>query len=310
MKKALIIILCIVLVLALAGGAAWYFLVYQNNMTAERCAGLAAQSAGSGQYNRAIGLYTTAYELDPANYNLAIALADTYVAYGNYTKAEYTLVNAIADHPKAVDLYLSLSKTYVALLDAQLMLDHIGNETVRSQLDQMRPAAPSLSPESGYYSDYIDISLTYTEGTAYLRTDGEYPSTSDAPYNQPITLEGGETEAAAIVVGANGLVSPVTYGGYTIGNIVEEVSFSSGEFEQFVRETLELDPAKPVMTDQLWSVTELTIPETLTDVTDLSYFTGLTSLTLQNYHGGDFNFLSGMTQLATLDLSRSSLSRI
>ena len=313
MKKVLISILCIVLVLALLGGAAWYFLVYQNNLTAERCADLAEQSARSGHYSRAIQLYTTAYELDPANYNLAIALADTYAASGNYTKAEYTLVNAIADHPGAAELYLALSKTYVEqdkLLDAQQMLDHIGNEQVKAQLDSMRPAAPTISPESGYYSEYISLSLTYNEGTAYLRVDGEYPSTSDAPYSQPIALEGGETEVTAIVVGENGLVSPVTYGGYTIGNIVEEVTFSSSAFEHFVRETLELDSAKPVMTDELWSVTELTVPESLTDVTDLSYFTGLTSLTLQNYHGGEFGFLAGMTQLATLDLSRSSVSSL
>ena len=313
MKKALIIITCIVLVLALLGGAAWYFLVYQNNMTAERCADLAAQSANSGKFSRAIQLYTTAYELDPANYDLAISLADTYAASGNYTKAEYTLVNAIADHPNAADLYLALSRTYVAqdkLLDAQLMLDNIGNTEVKAVLEPMRPAAPTLSPESGYYSDYISVSLTYGSGTAYLRVDGEYPSTGDAPYSQPIALEGGETEASAIVVGENGLVSPVTYGGYTIGNIVEEVTFASSAFEHFARETLELDPAKPVMTDDLWTVTELTVPETLTDLADLSYFTGLTSLTLQNYHGGEFDFLSGMTQLATLDLSRSSVSTL
>ncbi len=313
MRKLLITILCIVLVLALAGGSAWYFLVYQNNMTAERCADLAAQAADSGRYRRAIQLYTTAYELDPTNYDLAIALADTYAASGNYTKAEYTLVKAISDHPSASKLYLALSKTYVAqdkLLDAQQMLDNIGNETVKAELTGLRPSAPVLSPESGYYSDYISVSLTYQEGTAYLRTDGEYPSTADAPYSQPITLEGGETQAAAIVVADNGLVSPVTYSGYTVGSIVEEVTFASAAFEDFVRELLALDPAKPVMTDDLWIVPELTVPDTLTELSDLSYFTGLTSLTLQNYHGGDFAFLAGMTQLNTLDLTQSSVSSL
>ncbi len=311
MKKVWRSILCILLVLALVGALAWFFLVYRASLTAEGCANLAAQAASKGRYERAIRFYTTAYELDPDNYNLAIALADTYAHSGNYTKAEFTLVNAISDHPAVSALYLSLSKTYVAqdkLLDAQQMLDHIGNDQVRAELDALRPAAPTLSPESGYYSDYISVSLTYTSGTAYLRTDGEYPSIADAPYSLPVTLEGGENSANAIVVGDNGLVSTLTCCGYTIGSIVEEVSFASSAFEQFIRETLELDPAKPVMTDDLWSVAELSIPDTLTDVTDLSYFTGLTSLTLQNYHGGDFAFLSGMTQLSTLDLSQSSVS--
>ena len=65
MKKTLIKILCLVLVLALIGGAAWYFLIYQRDMTAERCAELAGDAAAAGRYNRAIRLYTTAYELDP-----------------------------------------------------------------------------------------------------------------------------------------------------------------------------------------------------------------------------------------------------
>ncbi len=313
MKKTLITILCIVLVLALLGGAAWYFLIYQRDMTAERCAELAADAAAAGRYSRAVRLYTTAYELDPDNYDLALSLADTYAAAGNFTKAEYTLVHTISDHPDVLAPYLALSRIYVAqdkLLDAQQMLDHVENTAVRAQLDKMRPEAPILSPESGYYSDYISVSLTYRSGTPYLRADGEYPSTADVPYKEPVALPGGESSVSAIVVGENGLVSPVAIAGYTIGNIVEEVSFSSPAFETLVRETLSLDPASPVKTDDLWSVTELTVPDTVTDVADLQFFTGLKSLTLQNYHGGDYSFLGSMPLLETLDLSQSSVSTI
>ena len=313
MKKTLITVLCLVLVLALIGGAAWYFLIHERDMTAERCAELASDAAAAGRYNRAIRLYETAYELDPGNYDLALALADTYVAAGNYTKAEYTLVHTISEHPDAVEPYQALSRIYVAqdkLLDAQQMLDHVENEAVHAQLDSMRPAAPVLSPESGYYSDYISVSLSCQSGTPYLRADGEFPSTSDAPYSTPVELPGGESSVTAIVVGENGLVSPVVICGYTIGNIVEEVSFDSSDFESFVREALALDPASPVMTSDLWSVTELTVPDTVSDVSDLSYFTGLKSLTLQNYHGGDFTFLESMPLLETLDLSQSSVSTL
>ena len=313
MKKTLVTILCIVLVLALLGGAAWYFLIYERDMTAERCAELAGNAAAAGRYSRAIRLYNTAYELDPNNYDLAIALADTYVAAGNYTKAEFTLVHLISDHPDVVAPYLALSRVYVAqdkLLDAQQMLDHVENASVREQLEKMRPEAPELSPDSGYYSDYISVSLTYHSGTPYLRVDGEYPTTADSPYSAPVELPGGESTATAIVVGENGLVSPAVIHGYTIGNIVEEVSFASSAFEAFVRETLALDPSAPVMTEDLWSVEELTVPDTVTEVSDLQYFTGLKSLTLQNYHGGDYSFLESTPLLETLDLSQSSVSTL
>ncbi len=312
MKKALLTILIIILVLAIVAGAAWYFLVYQGNMTAERCAQLAESARANGNDQRAIRLYSTAYELDPDNYDIAIALSQTYADSGNYTKAEYTLVNAIAAHPDVSALYLALSKTYVAqdkLLDAQEMLDSIGNNKVKAELEPMRPAAPTLSPESGYYSDYISVSMTYTSGTPYMRTDGEYPSLADVPYSLPVELASGETHVTAIVVGENGLVSPAVSCGYTVGNIVEEVSFASSAFESFVREALELGSDK-IMTDDLWSVTELTIPDTITDLTDLSYFTGLKSLSMPNYHGGDFSFLAVMPLLETLDLNQSSVSTL
>ncbi len=311
MRKTRIVILCIVLVLAILAGVTWYFLIHERDMTAERCADLAAQAVRSGRYARAIRLYTTAYELDPSNYDLAISLANTYVSADNYTKAEYTLVHAISDHPDAIALYLALSKTYVAqdkLLDAQQMLDHVENAAVRAELEKLRPEAPVLSPESGYYSDYISVSLTYKTGTAYLCTDGEYPSVQDAPYSAPVELPGGETTVQAIAVGDNSLVSPLAIGGYTIGQIVEEVTFDSSEFEAFVRETLEL--AAPVMTSDLWDVAELTVPDTVTEVGDLRYFTGLRALTLQNYHGGDFSFLASLPLLETLDLSQSSVSTL
>lgn len=311
MRKTLIVILCIVLVLAILAGVAWYFLIHQRDMTAERCAELAEQALRSGRYSRAIRLYSTAYELDPANYDLAISLANTYAGAGNYTKAEYTLVHAISDHPDAIALYLALSRTYVAqdkLLDAQQMLDHVENAAVRAELEKMRPEAPVLSPESGYYSDYISVSLTYRTGTAYLCTDGEYPSVQDAPYSAPVELPGGETTVQAIAVGDNGLVSPLAIGGYTIGQIVEEVVFDSPEFESFVRETLAL--TGPVMTSDLWNVAELTVPDTVSQVSDLRYFTGLRTLNLQNYHGGDFSFLESLPLLETLDLSQSSVSTL
>ena len=311
MKKVLCILLPILLVLVLLGGAAWYFLFYQADQTAGYFLERGDHAMQDGRYERAVQMYTKAYALDPEDYTTAISLSKAYAAASNYTKAEFTLVNAIADHADVADLYRALSSIYVAqdkLLDAQQMLDSIANEAVKTELDAQRPATPAISPESGYYTDYIDVTLSYSDGIAYLRTDGEYPSTADAPYSGPVTLPSGESTVCAIAVGDDGLVSGVAYCGYTVGNIVEPAEFASPAFETFIREQLELSAADTIMTDDLWSVTELVVPDTITDVTDLSYFTGLTSLTLQNYHGGDFTFLSGMTCLQSLDLSSSSVS--
>ena len=310
MKKAITIIVCLLLVLGILGGCYWYFFLYRQNLTTDGCVRLAERFAAEGRYSRAVTFYNTAYALDPSRYDIAIALAETYAADDNYTKAEYTLVNAIADHPEITELYLALSRTFVAqdkLLDAQEMLDHIGNDKVRQEIESMRPEAPTLSPESGYYDDYISVSLTYTSGIPYLRTDGEYPSTRKPSYSQPVTLTDGENTVTAVVLGENGLVSRAVCNGYTIGHIIEKVSFHSAEFEEMVRQALAL-PGGDIMTDDLWGVTELNVPDTVQDISDLSYFTGLTSLTLQNYHEGDYSFLPSLTQLEALDLTESSVS--
>ena len=51
------------------------------------------------------------------------------------------------------------------------------------------------------------------------------------------------------------------------------------------------------MSDELWAVEELDLPDTVASLDDLSYFTGLRSLSL--HHGASLD-LSVLSQLPTL----------
>ena len=317
MKKVWKIIIPILIVALLLGGGIWYFTNYQSSLTAGFLQNRGDAAMEDGNYDRAVRYYKWAWELDHSDPQLAIVLAAAYRGADNYTKAEYTLVNAIAETPEVLDLYLALSDTYVAqdkLLDAAQMLDNVGNEAVREQLQQMRPEAPVLEPESGYYTDYISVSLTVpasaqdTGATAYLAVDGQYPSLADGAYSAPVALAGGETKAIAVCVGADNLVSPMVYSGYTIGGVVEEVTLADSVMDSHVRQLLGLDADDVLMTDDLWTITEFTVPESVTTLEDLKYFTGLTSLTIQNFQGEDFSFLSNLSQLETVDFSGSLIS--
>lgn len=311
MKKALKIIIPILLILILLFVAYWFFFQYRSDITADVFERWGDRKAEDEDYGGAAKYYGYAHNLNPNDTELSVKLAEAYRQDGNYTKAEYTLVHAIYSDADNIDLYLNLSKIYLEqdkMMDAQLMLDHISNETVRAQLDTMRPAAPVISPDGGKYSDYISVSATYAEGTTcYLTVDDEFPSLKQEPYSEPVALEGGETTVCAIAVSDNGLVSTAVYAGYTIAGVIEDAVFEDASLEAYVQELLNKNGRK-LQTDDLWSIKELEIPDTVTSLTDLRYFVGLESLTAHDIPAADYAFLAEMPHLKNLSLSGCSLS--
>lgn len=303
MKKFLITLLVLVLIGGLLFGLYYFF------WTAENFASLGKSAMEDGKYSRAVSRYEMAVRLDPGNTDYVLSLADACIADGSYTKAERSLVSAIKDRP-SVALYTKLSSVYVAqdkLFDAQKMLDSITDSKLRGELDGLRPAAPVFLPEPGEYDEYVDLMIDFAADT-YVSLTEQYPSVSSEVYAAPITLPAGATHVSAISVGADGLVSPLTEGDYTIVGVVEEVVFVSPELEAYVRDTLFIPRTAKVMTDDLWKVTELTLPDDVTEYDDLVYFTNLKTLVIRETPLPSCAFLSAMPELETLDLSGCSLS--
>lgn len=311
MKHALKIIIPIVLVLAIIIGACWFFLIARRDVTETVFTYWGNHFFNAGRYNRAIFFYRQAARLNPKDARLATWLAEAYIRSGNYTKAEYTLVNAITQTPDSSELYIALCKTYVAqdkLLDAESMLSRITNDAVRAELDAMRPADPVIEPESGYYSEYIDVAISGTDGTVYAVLNSDFPSSERDLYTAPFTLAGGESKIVAISVGQNGLVSNAVYAGYTVGNVVEPVTISDSGLDAYVREQLGKTAAGTIMSDELWAVESLDLPDTVASLDDLPLFTGLRSLSLHHATTMDLTVLSRLPTLRTLDLSGCTLS--
>lgn len=311
MKRALKIIIPLLIVLALLITTGWYFFYLRSDLACGFLVHRAESMASHERYGRAERYYNWALSLDSSREDIPVALAKTYVADNNFTKAEYTLVKAIAASPDKTDLYVALSQTYVMqdkLLDAVQMLDRITDPNVKAQLDEMRPSAPTLSPESGYYTDYIEVTAEADVPYIYLTTDGNYPSTDADLYTEPVAMGGGETAVLAIAVDEQGLVSPVVRNGYTIGGVVEEVELQDPAIDAAVRDQLGLTIDDKIMSDQLWNIISLTLPETVADLSDLSYFTGLQSLTINQVSGLDFTVLTQLPALMELNLSGCTIS--
>ena len=311
MKHALKVILPIVLILALLIGACCFFLIARRDLTETIFTYWGNHFYNAGRYGRAVTFYRLAMRFAPQDATLAIWLSNAYKMSGNYTKAEYTLVNAITQIPDSADLYIALSKTYVEqgkLLDAETMLDRITNTAVKAQIDAMRPAAPVIAPESGNYNEYIDVTITGTDGAVYAVLNSDFPSSEQDLYTGPISLEAGESKIVAVSVAENGLVSDAAYAGYTVGSVVEAVTLADAGMDAYVRELLGKSAAADLMSDELWAIEELDLPDTVQSLDDLSYFSGLRSLSLHHGAAMDLSVLSRLPTLRTLDLSGCTLS--
>ena len=281
MKRTLKIVIPIVLILAILIGAYWYFIRKNPKLTAGFCTDTADWMISKNHPSVAVWFYDRARELDPMNGELSLKLANAYRRNGNFTMTERTLVKAIQDAPDNTELYLTLSSVFVQqdkLLDAQKMLDNLVNDAVIAEIAELRPQAPSISPEGNRYNDYITVELTGQDGDAiYYTTDGSFPSLTSDAYTGPFQLEAGETTVCAVAVGKNGLVSPAAYVGYTVSGVVEDVTLQDAALEAQVRELLHVSN-RTLRTSDLWGITELQLPEGLTTTADLPYFTGLTRL--------------------------------
>lgn len=309
MKKTLRILLPIILALAIVLCMAWYLFIYDRTFTRDVLLTFARYSESQGSHNVAAWFYNQAYSQAGDNDAVAIELAEQYKASGNFTKAEYTLSKAIADGG-AVELYIALCKTYVEqdkLLDAVNMLDNITNPQVKDQIAAIRPAAPVSLPAPGFYSQYISVSLE-SDSTIYYNANGIYPSTAKSPYENPIALSDGENTIYAVSISENGLVSPLSIFGYTIGGVVEKVEITDAAMNAAIRKALNASDEKELFTNDLWTIKEFSVPADAKDYSALRHMLFLTKLTIENGAADQLGNLSPLTNLSELKISGTSVS--
>ena len=310
MKKALKVIIPLLLSVAVICSMAWYFLVYDRDFTKDLLLWSARTLEQEGKHELAAWVYNITYEQASFEDDIAIELANQYKTIGNYTKAEYTISEAIASKP-TTDLYIALCNLYVQqdkLLDAIKLLDTVSSPEIKAELEAMRPTAPVLSPEAGFYSQYITVEANADGATLFVNTNGEYPTTEKDLYTAPISLPQGETVLYALSVSDNGLVSPLTISGYTIGGVIEKVTFSDPAMETAMRLAIGADENDVIFTNALWNVKSFTIPAEAQTYSDLAYLPYLESLEIPDAANGELVHLKSLSQLTDLHVENGSLS--
>ncbi len=309
MKRKLITILAIAAVLLFAAGA--YILMFHSQVSVEYYLAKGDAAMENEKYSKAVGYFRSALELAEDDPQISIQLANAYKYSGNYTKAEYTLVRAITADPSRTALYVALSRIYVEqekFLDADLLLSRASNADVKAELEAMRPAAPVLTPDAGYYSDYITVSASCVAGRIFLSTDGVYPSNESHLYKNPVALEQGETIIYALVVDDSGLTSPIREAAYTVAGVVEPITLSDSGLNTLVRKLLGKGNDDVIMTNELWGIEKMTLTADVKELRQLSHFIGLKELKMNSAAVSDLSVLTTLPLLQKLDLSGCILS--
>ena len=310
MKRAFQKILPILLGIAVICSIAWYLFVYDTGFTRDLLLYQARYLESQGNHSAAAKFYDLAYRQSGDNEAVAIELAEQFKAIGNFTKAEVTLSNAIADGG-SVELYIALCKTYVEqdkLLDAVNMMENVSDPQIKAQLESLRPQAPTATVTPGFYSQYIPVGIECESGALYVTTDQTFPSAEDDAFSGEITLVAGENTIYALAVGENGLVSPLSIFGYTVGGVIEEVNLPDSTIDSLVRQQLGVSADVQLYTNDFWGITAFSIPSTVTDYSFLTYFSNLEMLIIESGSYEDLQALSALTKLETLVITGSSVS--
>ena len=305
MKKFFQILVPFLLVVLILASLFWYGFIYDRSFTRDLLLGQARYHSTDGNPRISSWFYDRAYDLSGQDDDVALELANQFKNAGNYTKAEYTLNHALADRPTA-SLYTALCKTYVQqdkLLDAVNLLDNIPYADIKAELDAMRPAAPSTIPEPGFYSEYIGVSFRENPYRIYYTTDGEYPSIHDAPYTDVFHMPAGQTVIQAISIDESGLVSPLATITYTVGGVIEEVSFTDAAIDAAIHQLISADEDETLYTNMLWDISEFTVPEGAMNLQDLVCLSYLEKLTIQDQTLDSLSFLAGLPSLKELNLT-------
>lgn len=305
MKKATKFLVPLLLGLAILGSIFWYLFIYDRAFTRDMLLGQARYQDLHGNSRLSSWFYDMAYDFSGHDDNVAIELANQYKGDGNYTKAEFTLTHTIAAQP-TVDAYTALCKTYVEqdkLQDAVDLLENVSDPTIKEQLEALRPKAPEADQKPGFYSHYLDIRLTSDGNTIYYSTDGNYPSTAKNLFAESITLSDGETHLQAIAVNELGLVSPVAQLSYTVTGVIKEVTFIDPVMEEAIRAAISADADDLILSNQLWDITEFTVPDGVLVLEDLAVLPNLTKLSVTPQLLSTLSPLTNLSKLEELDLT-------
>ena len=327
MKKAARIVIPIVLALVILLGTVWYLFIYDKDFTRDMFLHAARFFHARGNTEIATWCYDCAYKQANDNDAVAIELSRQHANSGNYYQAEKALNTAIADSP-STELYVALSNLYLEqdkVFDAVDLMDDIcGNSStvpteIKNELSKLRPAAPKATPIPNAEDSTLNASVDFSaaSGTLYINTKGTYPSYTNKAHSftsgkKNIQLQEGINDIYAIAISDEGIASSLTRYEYELNSNhrrLTEVTFTDSAMETALRNALNTDAQRVIMTNELWELKEFTVPSGVNRLDDLYHLVGLEKLTIESAPADQLTHLQDMKDLTELCIIDTKLSQ-
>ncbi len=300
-----------ILVLALLGGAVWYFFILNHDAAAAIWERVGNFYNENGIYDSAAKCYGRSIKNDPeCGTELLYKASTASKEAGNYTKAEYYLALSIQNYPQELESYLRLSSLFVEedkLMDAVELIDNCAT-SMSSALESLRPDSPVIQPEAPYSLEPVTVTLSFSEGNAYYSLGSDYPSIASGRYEEGFDLDYGTTKVSALIVGDNGLVSKLSSTEFTVRGVISELDIADTAMDEIIRETIGAGRYDLLTTDMLWDIEKLELSSSVNDYSVLSNCISLRELSVSN-DKIDFSLFENCSTLESLDCSDIRLSQ-
>lgn len=268
----------------------------------------AAQKAiEANDLKKAESLFKSALDKDKYSAAARIGLADLYLKMEKPEDAIKLLKDGITLVPGNYEYYIALIKTYVKLdrtEEAYNFINSVSNSAVKKKLAEKQPDEIKADPQPPQTADKpLHVTLTSSKGTTiYYTINGSVPTLNSAKYSKAIEITANIT-LKAFAIDENGVISNLFSGVYNVFNGTKEYKFSDKKIETIVRTRLNR-PTGAIYLNDLVAITTLAntdnsgkpIPGYIVLLDDLSAFTGLTDLSLE-----DEQSISDLTPLSKLE---------
>ena len=187
-------------------------MIYRDNSATYQI-GKGDKAFDAGYYKQAVSFYEKAIDIDPANIDYRIKLADCYVTMDNTDMAIEVYKDLIIHDPDSTLAYAQVIALYESngAYDAiDDFLQHYANDNIRSAFVDYLAYPPVFSEEEGDYDEAVILTLTSeTTGTIYYTEDGTDPSESSPVYTEPLYLKKGSHVIKAFFKNEFGVCSSV-----------------------------------------------------------------------------------------------------
>lgn len=223
-RIALIVTICILTVVLIAGTAVKLSIDYRNANSYDYQVQMAEEKFADQDYKAALNYYKTALSLKTQDISVRMAMADLYLLQGDDDSAMVLLIEVIGLDGGRREAYEKVISVYEKKEDYESIIElssGVKDDELSELFEPYIVEAPIISPAEGEYDDYITVSMfSLKDFDIYYTINGVAPDREKGrlySHNLKIPLkEAGDYEIQAVCRNEKGIYSEVAVSNYVV----------------------------------------------------------------------------------------------